>query len=354
MSTLLDENLSEEAIQTIIEAHLHKYGKITRRTGGMCGSVYLFDQGQNVHPRWIAVKIPRTPGNDRKERNRRFVREMEIQHRTYRHNFVCWPADYVMIVDTPAAIYRASDGDFTQLIPRDDFSIQSRLAVLIYVCSAIGHCRSRGMECHQDLKPQNILFRDIASLRLSVPEQEVFIFPQLADFGLANSWRDEQNPQGARPYMAPEQWLEGRATPESDIFSLGVIIFEVMTLGRHPVGQVTREWWPEPSAENSRKWLRDDMWLRWAKQGAHIAPTPFLVDGIDSVVHECLKPDPAERPSLASIQSRLLEVLRQIDPEAAHQAEFQAFHADHDTTNNEWPHRDRKLALLKEAVNNLG
>jgi eukaryotic-like serine/threonine-protein kinase len=160
MLSLLDENNHQDFVQLILEVNLSKYGRITRHCNGMCGAVYFFDQGENVHPRFVAAKLPLIPTNDRAERNRRFLREIELQHSTFYHRFVCWPFDYKMVLDTPVALYSASDGDLSQWIPRQEWSTTSRLATLAYLCSALAHCRSRGIICHQDLKPQNVLMRN--------------------------------------------------------------------------------------------------------------------------------------------------------------------------------------------------
>lgn len=353
MCSLLDGELTEDEIQLIIEAALSKHGRIAKRGGGMCGSVYFFDQGESVHPRWVVAKVPRIPRGDPFERNRRFLREIEIQHRTFYHRFVCWPFDYRMVLDTPVALYRAWDDDLAQWIPRSEFSAVSRLAVLFYLCSALRHCRSRGVECHQDLKPQNILMRNAGDTLREAPGSDVFNFPLLADFGLANAGIDFQNAEGARPYMAPEQWIETIATGSSDVFALGVIIFEVMTLGSHPYGGKTCEWWPHPIEGASKKWLRPETWEKWAKAGNPIAQATFLADGVEEIARRCMAPDPADRPPLELIQAELLTALTALDNEAGSQASFQASHADNHPTDSEWPYRDIQLERLRRSVSDI-
>lgn len=350
MYSLLDAGRSHDEIQLLVEIALNKYGKISLSGNGMCGTVYFFDQGEDVHPRYVVAKVPRIPRDDREERNRRFLREIEIQHRTFYHRFVCWPFDYHMLFDTPVALFRASDGDLAQWIPQPEFSAASRIAVLAYLCSALRHCRSRGVECHQDLKPQNILMRRFDLSRFGASGSDVFNHPLLADFGLANAGIELDNAEGARPYMAPEQWLEGIATAESDIFALGVIIFEVMTAGSHPYGGVTREWWPAPAHGRSKKWLRSDTWEKWAKTGNPVAPANFLVDGIEDIARRCMAPCPSDRPKLGQIQADLFAVLATIDRSAAEQASYQAFHADNDPNDQGWPYRDAKLDQLRRSV----
>lgn len=347
---LLDSNLTETDIQLLVGGIFTKYGKIDRCGGGMCGSVYFFDQGENVHPRWVAAKVPRAPAYDRIERNRRFLRELEIQHSTYYHEFVSHPFDYEIVYDTPVALYRAMNDDLSGWIYQEHFSDAGRLATLSYLCAALIHCRSRGVLCHQDLKPQNILMRDYRKDFRGLPEEDVYNVPLLADFGLANMGLEYNRPDGPKPYMAPEQWLDGIAEGASDVFSLGVIIYEVMTRGMHPVGHRVSDWWPEPRPGNSKKWQRDDFWKRWAKDGSPISPAVFVHDDLRRIVCDCMSPLPASLPSLQQIQADLLEVLRTVDRKAFEQATFRISYANSKTKSlDDWPYRNQRLDRLRMA-----
>jgi eukaryotic-like serine/threonine-protein kinase len=353
MLSLFDDKITDRDFQFLIEVSLGKHGHISKRSSGMCGAVFFFDQGENVHPRWIVAKVPMVPADDRTERNRRFVREIELQHGTFYHRFVCWPFDYQMVFDTPVALYRAYDGDLSQWIPRTEWSITSRLATLVYICSALNHCRRRGIKCHQDLKPQNILMRSDFSDIGTSSGSDVFEFPLLADFGLANLSAEGGSSEGARPYMAPEQWIDDVASGESDIFSLGVIIFEVMTRGMHPYGGMTQEWWPKPTEGKSKKWLRPDTWNKWALAGNPVTSEPFLAPGAEAIARQCMAARPADRPTLSEVQTRLLAVLCEHDQAAEAQAQLQVSHADNYPESNEWPYRDMQLERLRQSVQEI-
>jgi len=85
---------------------------------------------------------------------------------------------------------------------------------------------------HRDLKPENILIAD-GTLKIS-------------DFGLSKIAGDATRTQtfkgeGTWPYMAPETWIEKKNTMQIDIYSLGVIFFEIAT-GRYPYNVESSNW----------------------------------------------------------------------------------------------------------------
>ena len=104
------------------------------------------------------------------------------------------------------------------------FSPQDAIAVVEQVCRALDAAHSEGV-IHRDLKPQNIM-RD-QNGRIVV-----------MDFGLARSLGDPGMTQsgaiiGTLEYMSPEQALGSTLDQRSDIFSVGLIFYELLT-GRSP------------------------------------------------------------------------------------------------------------------------
>jgi putative two-component system response regulator len=103
--------------------------------------------------------------------------------------------------------------------------IQQVAAILGPVGSALDHAHSQGV-LHRDIKPSNILFHHDRS-------------PVVADFGLAKMATSIGKVTasgivlGTPEYMAPEQALGERATPAADIYSLGIVAYEMLT-GRVP------------------------------------------------------------------------------------------------------------------------
>lgn len=124
-------------------------------------------------------------------------------------------------------------------------SLDERIELGAQLAEAVQHAHSSGV-IHRDLKPENILFgRDGR--------------PRVADFGLAR-WIDEDVERwthtgellGTLRYMSPEQLgADGRAVDSrTDVYSLGVILFELFT-GNHPYG--TRDTPPLEAARSTRE-----------------------------------------------------------------------------------------------------
>ncbi|KAA6375416.1 MAG: putative G2-specific protein kinase nim-1 [Streblomastix strix] len=86
---------------------------------------------------------------------------------------------------------------------------------------SLNHLHSRGI-MHRDLKPENIFMNDDGSVRLG-------------DFGLSKDLNEKTYATyaGTKAYMAPEGHLTKKLDLPSDIFSLGIIVFQLLT-GQHP------------------------------------------------------------------------------------------------------------------------
>lgn len=83
-------------------------------------------------------------------------------------------------------------------------------------------CAHRNGFLHRDLKPSNIILREGR--------------PVLLDFGIAWNWRNARRPpdrSGTPQYLAPEQIMRERLSPATDVYGLGLLLFELIA-GQRP------------------------------------------------------------------------------------------------------------------------
>jgi tetratricopeptide (TPR) repeat protein len=167
------------------------------------------------------------------------------------------------------------------------------------LADALAFIHGRGI-CHLDLKPSNVLLSPNGT-------------PRLLDFNLSFDSRKEQwRLGGTLPYMAPEhlQATDRHASPKclavvgpgADVFSLGILLYKLAT-GKHPFGPLPMQL---PSDE-LRKLLveRHQRGAKPVQQG-----NPDVDAALASLIEQCLNCDPEDRPSAATIASKLRGQLR--------------------------------------------
>ncbi|ONH60153.1 serine/threonine protein kinase [Frankia sp. CcI49] len=107
---------------------------------------------------------------------------------------------------------------------RERLSPEQSCAVGLAVAAGLNHAHQRLL--HRDIKPANIMFAEDNTLKVG-------------DFGLAKSYVGQavhtDNVVGTQAYMAPEQITAGKLTPATDIYALGVVLYQLLT-GQLPFG----------------------------------------------------------------------------------------------------------------------
>ena len=204
----------------------------------------------------------------------RMLREAEVQMRLD-HPCICPVYGTGRLGDQPYIAMRFVDG---QTLDRAATGLPDRdkAALVAKVADALAHAHHRGV-VHRDLKPSNILVERHADGQLH---------PVVVDFGLVH---DVDAPEltrtgqvlGTPGYMAPEQvTAAARVDGRADIYSLGVVLFELLS-GRRPfVG--------ESAAEILVQTLR-------AQPPSLPSLRPDIDPALARIVSQCMEADPAWR-----------------------------------------------------------
>ncbi len=108
-------------------------------------------------------------------------------------------------------------GDFSDYILEDESEF---INLLMSICDGLGFAHQRGV-IHRDIKPENLLFDKFGNV-------------QIADFGIAVSkdgtrMTQEHQIVGSAQYMSPEQARSLPVGPQTDVYSLGIVIYERLT-----------------------------------------------------------------------------------------------------------------------------
>ena len=173
--------------------------------------------------------------------------------------------------------------------------VEAALWIGARLAEGLAHAHERGV-LHRDLKPANVLLTDEGQ-------------PMLLDFNLAEDVKALGEAAGrvggTLPYMAPEHLTAYQGQPadvdaRSDIYALGVILYELLT-GRHPFGK-------QPLALD--RMIRDRTRLPPPARTLNRGVTP----AVDSILRRCLAPNPARRYQTAAELQEDLDRQRQHRP----------------------------------------
>jgi serine/threonine-protein kinase len=173
-------------------------------------------------------------------------------------------------------------GDLKGLIDEKGRLSGSELARLgDEVCAGLAHAHKRGV-IHRDIKPHNILLDENGQAKVT-------------DFGIARALDATQATRtgsflGTALYSSPEQLQGHKATPKSDVYSLGVTLYQAAA-GEPPFSGATP--------------------LEIASQHVSSAPVPprqlgaDVSEGMQTLILGCLAKDPDDRPTAQEVRSRL-------------------------------------------------
>jgi serine/threonine protein kinase len=203
----------------------------------------------------------------------RFLREARLAGRLSHPNVV--------------SVYDAGDADgrpfiVMEYVPGTSLAEAGRLAPIrvvelgVQACTGLQHAHDAGL-VHRDVKPANLLVREDGVLKV-------------ADFGIARAAESTRHTQagtllGTAAYLAPEQIAGADATPASDVYSLGAVLYELLT-GRPPYTFSSLAELSAQQAEGLIEPVRD--------------LEPSVPHEVEAAVMHALARDPSFRPASAA------------------------------------------------------
>lgn len=200
--------------------------EIIRRLGkGAMGEVFL---GRDpVLDRQVAVKTILSSTAFGEEALARFEREARATA-SLNHPNIVTVFDFGQEEGLHYLVMELVDGvDLETLIRQKSASKLALMEIMAQVAEGLGYAHERGI-VHRDVKPANVL----------VVRRGNRYQAKLMDFGVALLERSNLTQQnvwmGTATYMAPEYLDSGKATPSSDLFSVGVMMYEALSGGRKP------------------------------------------------------------------------------------------------------------------------
>jgi serine/threonine-protein kinase len=246
--------------------------------GGM-GEVYRADDTQLG----VAVALKFLP--ERLERDlalrERMLQEVRVA-RQVAHPHVCRVYDVGQVDGRAFVSMEYVDGeDLARLLERVGRLTGARaVQIAQQIAAGLAAAHDQGI-LHRDLKPANIMIDGRGRARLM-------------DFGLAglaSTISEDEVRAGTPAYMAPEQLMGREVTAKSDLYALGLVLFELFTGERA---------WPDMPPEAM-------VFQRQSSTPASPASrVGDLPESVERVIVRCLDPDPAKRPPSAQAVARAL------------------------------------------------
>jgi len=303
MSDMLTPSFRSEKVVTLARTEMIGqivlHYRITERLGA--GGMGVVWKATDTHlGREVALKLLLPDDNPDPVRVSRFLREARSASALNHPNIITiYEASTAGNVPFIAMEYVRGTA-LNEVLRHGPLGLTRSIEIALQICAALQHAHEAGI-VHRDLKPSNIMLTSAGTVKV-------------LDFGLAkrtaNAAPEQGEARGSSPltvegtaigtveYMSPEQALGEAVGPSSDLFSFGVVLYELLSKARpfeatSAGGALRRILTSEPAP------LHDIV--------------PGIPAALEAIVSRCLEKEPAERyASAAEAASDLRQVLSSI------------------------------------------
>lgn len=308
ISDSLDDEFPQARTEDFTGTYVGPYRLESEIGRGGMGAVYLAERADGEFEQRVAIKLIKR-GMDSDFIIRRFRHERQILA-SFEHPFIARLLDGGTTRDgVPYFVMEYIEGEtLYKYCDEQRLDLRDRLKVFQKVCSTLEYAHERQI-VHRDIKPSNILINRFGT-------------PKLLDFGIAkildpNLIHESINPTASLmrmmtpDYASPEQVQGTEVTPASDIYSLGMLLYELLTghrpynfAGRslHEVSRVICEVSPELPSKivgNAKNLLAQYGGSETAASDARKTSPALLREqlggNLDNVIMKSLAKDPGER-----------------------------------------------------------
>ena len=282
---------------------IEHYEVIRRIGAGGSGVVYLANDTQLERP--VVLKILRAGLLSLDQMRSTVLREARLAS-AIDHPNVCAIYEVGETGDEAFIAMQYVPGQsLDKLIERGPAALQLILSVGMQIADGLQAAHALGI-FHRDLKPQNVMLTDGGLVKI-------------LDFGLARRLRaDGDNDQPQKPdgpavpatytarggtirYMAPEQFVTGQSSVQTDLWALGVLLYE-LAAGRHPFAR--------PNDEDFQA-IRA---IQFQEPGKLEEIVPNISTELKSVIANCLEKTPGARyRSAAEIREALKTIMKALE-----------------------------------------
>ena len=285
---------------------INQYQILRKLGSGAGGVVYYARDSKLLRP--VVLKMLRMPKGTGDSAPEKVLREARIAS-AIEHPNVCAIYEVGEFEGDSFIVMQYVPGrTLAQLIAGGPLSLQLALSISIQISDGLAEAHRRGI-FHRDLKPANIMITDgglVKILDFGLARRKTA--EEIAPAATNGSKRKSYSTRGGTlAYMAPEQFVTGESSEQTDIFSFGVILYEMATAS-HPF---------EASIPNQPAWQVVRA-IQYYDPDSPRRKRPQMPPELEQVILKALAKNPAQRyGSAAEMREALRTVMKTLQHDEA-------------------------------------